>query len=226
MNKFENLEWRSVALFRIAGYGLLILACFDFFNIFIPPRFTNPVWEFQMLGELVEKMPVPLIGLVFVFYGKEEFRKDIEEYILKALSWASLVFGILFLLLIPLGITNTIRINNLNNFQINAQLSQRITQLQQLNDQLISAGTDEDINRILTQLNFQGRPPEIRNYQEFKNKIISDIPTAQKQIQANLENTRQSQKINLIKNSVKWNLGAIISGALFIYIWRLTNWAR
>ena len=31
----------------------------------------NPAWEFQTFGGLVERVAVPLIGLVFVFYGKE-----------------------------------------------------------------------------------------------------------------------------------------------------------
>jgi hypothetical protein len=30
----------------------------------------------------------------------------------------------------------------------------------------------------------------------------------------------------LLKNSVKWNLGALVSAALFFNIWKTTSWAR
>ncbi len=117
MNNFNELEWRSVALLRLAGYGLLLLSLFDYINIFTPPRFTNPVWEFQVMGEMVEKMPVPLIGFAFVFFGKDAYRKDLEEIAIKVLSWLALVLGIMFLLLIPLGVNNTLRIDNFNTEQ-------------------------------------------------------------------------------------------------------------
>ena len=86
MKDNSAFEWHSTALFRLVGYGLLALSLFDYVNIFIPPNFTNPVWEFQMMGEAIEKTPVPLIGSILVFYGKDDFRKDLEEYILKILS--------------------------------------------------------------------------------------------------------------------------------------------
>ncbi|HAZ44206.1 MAG TPA: hypothetical protein DDW76_31645 [Cyanobacteria bacterium UBA11369] len=226
MNNFNELEWRSVALLRLAGYGLLLLSLFDYINIFTPPRFTNPVWEFQVMGEMVEKMPVPLIGFAFVFFGKDAYRKDLEEIAIKVLSWLALVLGIMFLLLIPLGVNNTLRIDNFNNLQLNNQLNQGLAQLQQVNDRLSSATSDAEINNALRNFNFQGRLPEIKNPQELKNRVLSDISNAKKQLQMQTETTRMNQKITLLKNSVKWNLGALISGVLFIYVWKLTNWAR
>ena len=226
MNEFNQAEWRSVALFRIAGYGLLLLSLFDYIKIFTPPRFTNSVWEFQTMGEMVEKMPVPLIGLVFVFFGKDAYRKDIEEIVLKILSWLALGLGILFLFLIPLGVNNTLRINNLNNFQLNAQLNQGLNQLQQVNDRLTNATSDVEINNALRNFNFQGRLPDGQNSQELRSRVLSDISNAKNQLQTQIETTRTNQKIILVKNSVKWNLGALIAGLLFIYVWKLTNWAR
>lgn len=226
MKESPGSEWRSTALFRVVGYGLLALALFDYVNIFIPSRFTNPTWEFQMLGELVEKSPVPLIGLILVFYGKEDFRKDIEEYIVKFLSWASLFVGIAFLLLVPLGINNTLRLNTLNNIQINNQLAQRLNQLQQINNSLNQASSQQDLNNLYAALNRQGRTPDIKNPEELKSRLLSDLATAQKTAQTQSQSARTSRRIGLIKNSVEWNLGAVICGVLFICIWKITDWAR
>ncbi|OKH39375.1 hypothetical protein NIES2119_06445 [[Phormidium ambiguum] IAM M-71] len=221
-----DFEWRSTALFRIVGYGILTLAAIDYLNIFIPANFTNPAWEFQMLAQLVDKSPVPLIGLVFVFYGKDELRKDLEEYILKFLSWSTLVVGIGYVLLLPLGINNTLRLNAFNNAQINNQVNQQITQLQQISDRLNQATSQTEINNLFAALNRQGKTPDIRNPEELKNRIQTEVTTAQTNIRNQSELNRKNLRIGLIKNSIKWNFGAIICAVLFIYVWRITDWIR
>ncbi|NJM68571.1 MAG: hypothetical protein HC851_24365 [Acaryochloris sp. RU_4_1] len=45
-------------------------------------------------------------------------------------------------------------------------------------------------------------------------------------LQTQAQSTTSSQRIDLLKRSVKWNLGALVSGALFIYLWRGTGWSR
>ena len=113
-------------LFRIAGYALLVLSVFDIIEIFVPLRFEDPVWEFQMARSLVERAPVPLLGLVLVLAGEKSKR------IFKFLSWASLVVGVLFILLVPLGVSSSVRIDQQNQQQLTSQLNQQTTQIQQL----------------------------------------------------------------------------------------------
>ncbi|HEY9851529.1 MAG TPA: HpsJ family protein [Leptolyngbyaceae cyanobacterium] len=226
MNELPEIEWRTTSLIRVAGYGLLLLAAFDYVNIFIPSRFTNPVWEFQMMAELIEKSPVPLIGLVFVFYGKDEFRREIENIFLRILSWFCLVVAILYIVLIPLGVNNTIRINNLNNSQINNQLSQQLGQLQQVTTRLNEASSQQNIANLYNAITRQNLPPNINNPEELKKRLLSEVEATRNRVQMEAETTRKNQKINLLKNSVKWNLGAIICGVLFMMVWRITNWAR
>lgn len=226
MKESPGFEWRSTALFRIVGYAILVLAAIDYINIFIPANFTNPAWEFQMLAQLVDKSPVPLIGLVFAFYARDEFRRDFEEYILKFLSWTTLGVGIAYLLLVPLGLNNTLRLNAINNAQINNQLSQQLSQLQQISDRLNQTTSEQEINNLFTALNRQGRTPDIQNPTELKNRIKAEIETAQTTAKTQLELNRRNLRIGLIKNSIKWNVGAIVCGVLFIYIWKITDWAR
>jgi membrane-bound ClpP family serine protease len=57
-----------------------------------------------MASNLVERSPVPLIGLVLVLVGEKNF------LIFQFLSKACLVVGVLFLLLLPLFISSTWRI--------------------------------------------------------------------------------------------------------------------
>jgi hypothetical protein len=78
LNELQEFAYKmadSMNIFRVLGYGLLLLALFDILEMFIPPGFMNPAWEFQTFGALVERVPVPLIGFVLVFYGEKYSRK-------------------------------------------------------------------------------------------------------------------------------------------------------
>jgi hypothetical protein len=141
---------------------------------------------------------------------------------LKFLSWLTLLLALLFLLLIPLGIANTVRLTNTTVSQINILSQQKLTQAEQLEKQLNQA-TPEQINNFLKS---QGRSLDGQNPQEVKNQILSQISQAKEKIQTQTKATQSSQRIKLLKNSIKWNLGALVSAALFLSIWQGTRWAR
>ena len=42
-------------------------------------------------------------------------------------------------------------------------------------------------------------------------------------MKAQAEQTRKTQRLGLLKNSIKWNLGALISGCLYLLIWQFTR---
>lgn len=213
MTQLNSNEWWFSSLFRLAGYGLLALSLFDIVDIFIPPRFTDPVWEFQMGRNLVESAPVSLLGLVLVLSSEKSFR------FFKFLSGACLVVGVLFLLLLPLGVSCTWRLDQQNQLK----LTQQATQLQQLKDQVSKATTAEDLGNILTRLSPQGRPPEINNPQQIKSKLLSEIAQAEKKVNAQAEANIANTRLLLVKNALKWNLGALVCGVVFLSLWRSTS---
>lgn len=220
------VEERSHLLLRLLGYGLLLFALVDYVDIVIPPSFTDPRWEFQTIGALVKHAAVPLMGLIFVFYRHQGYMGNLEKILLGLLSWFSLLVGLLYLLVLPLGIADTWRIYYGINAQVTAQLSQQSQQLQQVKGQLNQATTDEEIKHLVASLTPQGRSPEIKNPQASKDQFLAQISQAEKNIQIQANSVRTNQSQALIKNSAKWHLGALIAGALFIWVWHLTDWAR
>ena len=88
--------------------------------------------------------------------------------------------GVLFLLLIPLGVNNTWRLYNRNTPQINYQSSQQLSQIQQFKGRLAQATTEEDMNQLFAPLNPQERSPEIKNTEGFKKKLLAEIGKAEK----------------------------------------------
>ncbi|HAX79231.1 MAG TPA: hypothetical protein DCY88_26255 [Cyanobacteria bacterium UBA11372] len=220
---------QSLPLVRSIGYGLLVLAVFDLVDIFVPPHFMNPVWEFKTLGGLVERVPVPLIGLGLVFLGEQEERGFWEIFILKFLSWVALLLGLLFVLFVPLGVLNTVRIDQQNQEQVTVQVNQRMAQIQQVKDAVKKATTTSEMEQLLSRLDSQGRTPEIKDSQqleEVKKRLSSFIVQGEEMMKTQVQTTLYSQRMSLLKNSVKWNLGALLSGVLFIYLWRATSWTR
>jgi hypothetical protein len=203
-----------------------VLTLFDVIEVLIPPRFLNPEWEFQTIGALVERVAVPLLGLGFVFFGEEDSRSTWEGLVLKFLSWASLVTGVVFLLLAPLLFVDMSRLNEQINYQVNVQGPPQLQQLELIEKQLREATTDKDIESIVTRFKIQGLPSNIKNSQELKNKLLSEITAQENTIKSQLKVAGNNKRLALLKSFTKWCLGALVSGFAFIYVWRLTRWAR
>ncbi len=210
----------SIALFRMVGYSLLLLALLDLIAIIFPPRLMNPAWEFETMGAIVERVPVPLLGLVLISFGEGNFRGTFERIILKFLRWLCLFVGVLFLLLIPLGVNNTMRLNTQNTAQKSAQYRQQVAQIEQIEKQLKQA-TAQDLDSFLRS---QGRSLDGQNPRTVKKQLSSEITKTKQTIQTKYQEQQANQRLALFKNSVKWNLGALISGVLFIYLWYITRW--
>lgn len=225
MNGVQGEQGFSMYRLRWVGYGLLVLSLLDIIATFTPPNFLNPVWELQTIGALVERVPVPLLGLALIFFGEEYDRSGREDLVLKFLSWLCLLLSLLFLLMIPLGIVNTLKINNQNNQQITQQAGQQLSQLQQVEDRL-NKGSPEDLKNLASELTRLGVQANTQNPDELKKQILSRIDPAKQQLQNQSKAVQSNQRLVLLKNSVKWILGALISSVLFFTIWKGTGWAR
>lgn len=223
---YSEVEQRSLLLVHWLGYGLLVFALLDYIHIVIPPRFTDPSWEFQTIGALVEHAAIPLLGLIFIFYRHDGYMGKREKKLLKFLTWISLIVGLLYLLMVPLGIIDSGRIYYANDAQIAAQVSQRSQQFQLIKEKLNQATTDEQFKKLVASLTPKGRSFEVKNPQAFKTQVLAQVSQAKQNMQLQADWARSNQLQGLVKNSVKWNLGALVSGTLFIGIWHLTRWVR
>lgn len=216
---------RSVYRLRWIGYGLLIFAFLDSVQLFVPPRFTNPEWELQTMGGLVDRVVVPLLGLALVFFGEFYDRLGIERILLRVLSWICLVLAILFLLMIPLGVMNTVRIDAGQQQEVTAKVENQMKQLKQLEDQL-SQSKPEDIKTLGSQLSSFGIQVDAQQPEDLKAAIVTRINKVRADVETQSKSLRSNQQLLLFKNSLKWNLGALISAALFFVAWKSTDWAR
>jgi hypothetical protein len=219
----------SIKLLRWIGSGLLILALFELIDIVYPPQLMNPAWELQTIGRIVEWVPIPLIGLALVFHGTHYLRTTWERPVLKFLSWAALLFGVFCWLLIPLGLADTVRLETQNNQNVGAAVNQRLDQVKTIQKQLQAVQTTSEMEQLLNRLNRQNLTPTLAKPQGLKivkEQLTNSIAKTEATILNQGTATRSQQNGLLLKNSLRWNLGALVAGVLLINVWRVTSWAR
>ena len=229
MNILQDRETRifSSGILRLVGYGLLLMAIVDICFLLIPPQLMNPLWEFQTVGAIVERIPVTLLGIVLVYYGERSDRAPIEAFILKGLSWFSLVSAILLLLIIPLNISNSFRIYNQQNATANVQFVSQKDAIEQFKEQLSAANSKDEISAIIQQQAKQKiNISDSVNTQKLKDNILTNLQNNQDNITSQVQAFRAQKRSLLLKNCLKWNLGALIAAILFFLIWKSTGWAR
>lgn len=216
-------ENRSIYRFRWLGYGLLGYALLDLVQVLYPPQFTNPAWEVQTLGTLIERVIVPLLGMTFVFFGEFHDRNRLEKILLKVLSWLCLLLAIVCLLVIPLGVFGTARLDFQNDQQANRQAEQQLAQFNKVESQL-SQSSPNDVRSLAAKAGIPIDPT--KDPQALKADILSRLTMAQTRMQSQMEENRAAQKQTLFKNSIKWNLGALLASSLFLILWKSSDWAR
>lgn len=218
---------KTLPALRAIGYGLLCLAFVDLLYILLPFNVTNPVWEYQVTGDLIRLVPVPMLAFMLVFYGETAARRRIERPLLRNLSWTTLVVGVILILLIPLTVINTMRISSYNNDQISIQIRQQKLQLDSTRSQLEKADPAQLQNLIPVPDAKTGNVLNTpKNPDEAKAQILSNIQKARETAEAQAEQARKNVRENLTKNSIKLVLEALIAGCLFLYMWHITGWAR
>jgi hypothetical protein len=218
---------RSFATFRLIGYTLLLLSLLDYVTILLPPQLTNIAWEFQAIGQMVDHVWALLLGLVFVFlYGQNTIINIRQMSILKLLSWMSLLIGIIYILLVPLGINNSLTLYKGINNQFTTQETQQQEQLQKINEKLNLTDSPEQLHNLAKNLRIENESAPSQSTKELKTKISQRIETAVQDAKISAKATKGQQIKNLIKEALRINLGALISGVCFITFWNMTRWTR
>ncbi|MEB3310455.1 MAG: HpsJ family protein [Snowella sp.] len=220
---------QAVGILRWLGYGLLLFTIFDWADTLTPLQFMNPLWEFQTIGALVEKVVVPLLGFVLIFTGANSGRRIWESRLVGFLSWLTLLLGILYCLMVPLGVINTVRINEINTSQFTGQLDKQITQIREVKSQLSGVDNEAQLQGIIRTLQRGGiaiTPNPGESVENIKQDLTTFIAGSEEKLKAQVKEARANQQLSLLKRSIKWNVGALIAGVWFIGIWRMTDWAR
>lgn len=212
----------DLAFIRVIGYVFLAFFLFDFIDTLIPLRLTNPTWKFQTFGALVEKVPVLFLAYTMIYLGRNFGRKRLEKLLLSVITWLALIFGLVYLLMIPISIINTNRLLTLNHQQT-LQLDIQIVQVKKAQTNLKTTNTQSELQQILSRdLGNNTAIPKLENSEQvktLKNRLSTVITDGELKLKEQAQSLKDV-RLELFKKSVKWNLGSLVSAALLFYIWK------
>jgi hypothetical protein len=219
------VESLSYPLIPLIGYGFLGLSLFDHINIIYPVEISNPSWIVETIGQISERIPILWIGLLLVFFRREGYIRKAEIRGLKFLSWLCLLLGIIYLILIPMMIGNTVRLSQLIDTQIEARASQQTERLKRARDQ-VSQTKEQDISAYLRYQNSQTGLPQTITPEKFKENLLQKANKDISELTANSQALKATQVGSLVKRTVKWSLGNLLSTFVCIWVWYQTRWTR
>lgn len=215
----------SIVTLRIVGYGLLILWLFDIVEVLYPLQLLNAIWSFQVFGQFVERIGILLVSLCFIFFGEQKARTNWEFPIVRVLSILTLIAAIFYFLMIPLGIGNTIRIARQTDRQISLQLQEDIEQLDRLKEEIATYSDPQKLEQFINIGGFTKRS-DAKGWSipELRAEANNQIKQQGNEIKLQAQKARRRRKVNLLKRSLKWNLGALLSSILLLLIWANNSW--
>ena len=209
----------STDILPLIGYSLLLVAVINIGMSLAPLQLTNPLWKFQTGGEIIEKTPFILLGMVLIYYGGD--RSSVENAIFKTLSWLSLASAILLLSIIPLNISNSWQIYEGQNIIHSDRLVSQQDTIQQFKQQLIAARSETEIGAVLQQQVAAIDLSDLLNIQQLKNNILSDLSGDRDAIRS--QAFPKNEHNTWFDKCLGWNLGALVAATLFFKFWQATT---
>lgn len=217
----------SISSLRTIGYGLISLWLLDILAILHPLKLLDPVWGFQILGQLVERVGVLLIALGLILLGDIQHRQKWELPLLKVIVRMTLATAIAYFCLVPLGIGNTVRIANLTDNQISTQAQAEINRLNGFSTAIATSNDPAEIQSFIARFAPNPERPSSSTQSslpDLKQQANLLLKRQTKEVRGQAELAVKEKKQSLIKRSLKWNIGAILSGILLLLLWGHNGW--
>jgi len=216
-------ETNSLFLLSWLGYVILLGSVIDYLLILYPPQLTNPNWEFQAFTQMVNNAWALLLAILLIFLPKRDFVRRLELNFLNLIRWGLLLGGILFILLVPLGIMNTIRIQQNTVAQFSRQETARTEKLNNLQQTLESEQlSQQQLQRLAVALNLQ----EVSNSSQLGTTLIEEIEDRKKQLRQQVTNQKGNRSRQLVGQSIRVNLQALLIGSFLIRSWWEIRWLK
>jgi hypothetical protein len=220
--KLFNLSvYRSVALIHWIGYGLLVFGFLDIFFLLISPSWVTPGWFLLVLEQHVAFVPVVLLGFVLAFFGELKPRLLWEIFVIRWLSWSTLILSVIFLILIPLGIYSTIQVIDQTGQSIEQKGQYDIARLEAVQKKLFETRSVTDLRLLSQVIGVTGVQDE-----NLKQEINQKIGSQKRSIEENVKSKITSTQFRSFKKIFKLSIGALLASFAHFLLWKNTPWAR
>ncbi len=220
--KLFNLSvYRSVALIHWIGYGLLVFGFLDIFFLLVSPSWVTPGWFLLVLEQHVAFVPVVLLGFVLAFFGELKPRLLWEIFVIRWLSWSTLILSVIFLVLIPLGIYSTIQVIDQTGQSIEQKGQYDLARLEAVQKKLFETRSVTDLRLLSQVIGIAGVQDE-----NLKQEINQKIGSQKRSIEENIKSKITSTQFRSFKKVLKLSIGALLASLAHFLLWKNTFWAR
>jgi hypothetical protein len=217
---------QNAILLRGAGYALLLITLVIFISFFIPSRFGDSAWQQQLIGKLVQNVGFPVVGVTLLLFSGKYWRNKRELHLLRGISHALLGVALAYFLLLPLGLSTTVRLYNQNQAEMGAGLDRKLEVLQQLETQIQAANSDQDLNKVLERMQGQPKLPENVDSKAVKQQLLTQLSQAKADLKSTVKAQGERQRFGLIKTFMGQSFLAILATGIFAWFWMGSRWAR
>ncbi len=206
------------------GYVILLGSIVNYLWIIYPPQLLNPQWELQTINRLVDHAWFLLIAVVLIFLPTRSYIRRIELSVLKGLRWGILLMAILFILMLPLGLINAQRIDQTQQRQLELQQQAQLERLSNLERTIRDEGISQ---QQLEQLQQQFAQDELAVTEEqVKTVILEGIQQERENLREQVQQARQEQVEQLVRRTLRTEIGGLLIGVFLIRLWFRTNWVK
>lgn len=201
---------------KMVGGVIVISSLFDYLFLAIPFTWQNADWQINFTNQIVDRGIVPMVGIAFLIAGwwitdaaATSNNKIYPAVRIPIFVLASLL-GLMFLLLVPLHLSNISKASGLAIAQIEAQAGQQATKVQGFIQQLNSisqnpAQLSQEIagrNQVIETGSFQGRQltePEIQALKGQRDQLqqLLDLSKNPKELKQRLDALRGTLETRL-----------------------------
>ena len=228
-NPFANLPFRvddAQRFFLILnwlGYVLLFASIVDYILIVYPLQLTDPRWELQTFGQMVDNAWILLLSLILIFLPTRTNIRRFELNFLSFLRWMILLGGVIFILLLPLGLVNTQRINQQTLEQLSVQQQNRQEQLNNLQEAINTQNVSEEELQQLGQALGINEPAQTDN---LRGAVSEAIDQQREQLRQQVENAKSERFKQLIRQTVRTHIGGLLIGVFLLRLWWEAKWVK
>jgi hypothetical protein len=229
LNPFQQVSYsqeeqtNSLFLLSWLGYVLLFGSALDYLIILYPLQLTNPSWELQTFTQMVNNAWALLLAVLLIFLPKRASITRLELQFLSLLRWGLFLGGALFILLIPLGILNTQRIQESRVAELNRQQTVRTEELNNLQRALESGQLSPiQLRRIATAFNLQATPNET----PLRQRLLEKVQEQRQQLRQNIATQKSSRSRQLFGQAVRVNSQALFIGIFLLRSWWEVRWLK
>jgi hypothetical protein len=200
----------------VFGLVLLVAGIADLLIKAYPFKLMNPSWDLQLISSISEMMPIYLLGALILSARLLLASEDDQPLIRRGLAWSSIAVAVFLAALIPLMLTDSVRIANIASAQLGQQQKQALEQLNQAETAVAGINSPADLQR----LNLKLRNPTAQGVAEFRDAAQQDLKRKRQELLKGVKANQEKLSKRQLRSNVRSGLGLLLGATCFTVLGR------